>query len=155
MVDISKNPDLGAIKGAYAIHAATFNPSSPDFLEFQGFQDLCSLENASLLTAETPEGKVSGYILFRNLGEEAELLSLAVEKSFKKQGIGRELVQEMINRLKKTECQAIFLEVSEENRPARALYRGFGAEHISTRKNYYRRPNGTKEHALIKKIPVR
>lgn len=85
------------------------------------------MENTSLLTVISAGKKVVGYVLFRNLGGEAELLSLAVEKSHKKQRLGRKLIEAMTAILKKAGCRAVFLEVSEKNQAARALYRSFGA----------------------------
>ena len=155
MIKIIKNSDHEEVKAAYAIHAASFHPKSADFLSFKGFKDLCSLENASLLGAFNAEKQVVGYVLFRNLGGEAELLSLAVKKTHKKQGLGKKLIQKMITNLKKGGCQAIFLEVGEKNQTARALYRSFGAKQVGSRKAYYTSPNGTKEDALLKKIPLR
>lgn len=155
MVKIIKNPGPEVVKEAYRIHAASFHPKSADFLSFEGFKDLCSLKNASLLAAIGAEKQVVGYVLFRNLGGEAELLSLAVVESHKKQGYGKELIETMAAILKKAGCREIFLEVGEKNLVARALYQSLGALQVNTRKAYYTRPNGTKEDALIKKIPLR
>ncbi|MEE8294313.1 MAG: ribosomal protein S18-alanine N-acetyltransferase [Sphingomonadales bacterium] len=155
MVKIIKDSDLEGVKEAYRIHAASFNPKSADFLSFEGFKDLCSLENASLLVLNSAEKQMVGYVLFRDLGQEAEILSLAVEKIHKKQGFGKKLIQKMITSLKKRGCQAIFLEVGEKNQAARALYRSFGARQIGSRKAYYTSPNGSKEDALLKIIPLR
>ena len=154
MVKIIKSSDLSGIKEAYQIHTTSFYPKSADFLEFKGFKDLCELTNAQLLTAQSPKIGLIGYILFRNLGEEAELLSLAVAKTHQKQGYGKKLIEEMILTLKNPGCKAIFLEVGEKNQAARALYRSLGAKLVNTRKAYYTNPNGTKEDALIKKIPL-
>lgn len=155
MVNIIKQPDPRVVKEAYRIHAASFNPKSADFLSFKGFKDLCSLKNAGLFAAHSAENQVVGYILFRNLGQEAELLSLAVEENHKNQGYGKNLIEAMTANLKKAGCLAVFLEVGEKNRAARGLYRSFGARQVNTRKATYIRPNGTKEDALIIKISLR
>lgn len=145
----------GDLEAAYALHKASFSPGSPDFYTLAGFRALAEEKNSGLIVF--PEGKtgVSGYILYRIIGDEAELLSMAVEESRRNQGIGAKLLSAMLADLKERGVKALFLEVSEENRAAQALYEAFGATTVGARKNYYNDPKSGKKNAVIKKFSLR
>lgn len=155
MTDHVKPASPEELEGAYSLHTAAFHQGTPDFMSFEGFKALALAKNTHLLVICRAQGGVLGYILYRLTGDEAELLSIVVEKSKQKQGLGRKLVAEMLSRLKAAGCDALFLEVSEENHAARALYRAFGATIVGLRKTYYIDPKSGKKDALIKKIGLR
>ena len=48
--------------------------------------------------------------------------------------------------------EEIFLEVAEDNKPARDLYKRFGFTQIGLRKAYYRRKSGLNVDALTLKL---
>lgn len=155
MVDITQNPTPAAIKGAHAIHETLFHPKSPDFLTLSGFEGLSEAKNIHLFCSIGSENQVLGYILFRAMADEAELLSLGVEKSHQNKGLAKSLMAEMITFLKGQGVKDLFLEVDEGNSAAIGLYRAFGAEIVGRRKGYYRKPDGTLSDALTKKITLR
>ena len=70
----------------------------------------------------------------------ADLLDIAVEPALHQNGIGSALMQFMCDECKKREVREIFLEVRQTNAGAIALYKKFGFEQISVRKNYYSSP---------------
>ncbi len=155
MPEIKDKPSRKNFEKIYAVHTACFHPGSPDFLSFEGFEGFCRRESSRLLFITGPDQTPTGYILFRIIGEEAELLSIAVDKTQRNKGLGRKLVGKMIKSLENEGCWSVFLEVSEKNTAAIALYQGFGAIQVGTRKAYYTSPDGSKENALVKKIPLR
>jgi len=155
MVIVKQNPAPEAISAAYTIHGALFNPKSPDYYSPEGFKALLEGNGVRLFTLEDQKKGVLGYILFRGLGIEAEILSLGVNKSSQSQGYGKALINGLLEHLKASGCLALFLEVSAENKPAQALYRSFGAEQIGTRKNYFKDATGKPISAILQKIPVR
>jgi ribosomal-protein-alanine acetyltransferase len=80
-------------------------------------------------------GQIAGYAVARQLTEgEAELLNLAVDRAYRRRGIGRRLLQEITFRYKGT----IWLEVRESNRAARNLYKSLGFCESGRRRKYYR-----------------
>ena len=70
----------------------------------------------------------------------ADLLDIAVEPDLRGRGIGSALMQFLIDECKNRSVKEIFLEVRTTNAGAIALYKKFGFEQISIRKNYYSAP---------------
>ena len=105
----------------------------------------------SFLVGEEPE-KTAGYIIYADATEEAELYRIAVFPEFRRKGLGRRLVEEMLRRLREkkgvVENRHIFLEVRAGNTPAICLYSGCGFHEIDRRKKYYHNPE---EDAVIMK----
>ncbi len=79
-----------------------------------------------------------GFILCRKILDEIEIITFGVIPIYRRQGLGRRLLQSVINYAKTTsKNNKIFLEVAEDNIPAQSLYKSFGFQKISIRKNYY------------------
>lgn len=94
-------------------------------------------------------GKLAGFILYRALGEEAEILTLAVEMQSRRQRIGSNLVDAALQHIGQLKIQKIFLEVAVSNQGAFELYKDFGFDKAGIRKNYYTWENGQLEHGLL------
>ncbi|HKF26668.1 MAG TPA: ribosomal protein S18-alanine N-acetyltransferase [Candidatus Acidoferrum sp.] len=89
------------------------------------------------------EGKLLGILEWRDLGEEAEILDLAVEPQHRRQGLASFLLENFMLWLSRTTVRSIFLEVRESNFAAIALYAKFGFKNCGRRPNYYRDPDET------------
>ena len=74
----------------------------------------------------------AGFILWRAIAGEAEILTLAVDPARRREGLGQAL-----------------LEVADDNDAALALYAQAGFEAAGRRRDYYRRPGGVLRDALI------
>lgn len=87
-----------------------------------------------------------GFVLARLAAGEAEILTLAVARSHRRAGIGRQLMDAVLRELHAARADALFLEVDETNAPAIALYRRLGFRQVGNRPDYYRdalnRPTG-------------
>ena len=83
--------------------------------------------------------KILGYIIASYVGDETELLRIAVDNEKRKTGIGKSLMQSYLEDAGKI-CVSGFLEVRAHNLPAKSLYEKTGYKKIATRKNYYREP---------------
>ena len=81
-----------------------------------------------------------GYAFFRFMGEEAELLQLAVEPAKMGQGTGGQLLRTGIKQLVFQGITTCFLEVRRENSRARRFYQRHGFVEIGRRKKYYTQP---------------
>lgn len=79
-----------------------------------------------------------GFILSRVAADEAEVLTIVVASAQRKRGVGRQLLESHLARLRNAEVKALFLEVGENNLPARKLYQRLGFVEVGRRKNYYR-----------------
>lgn len=95
--------------------------------------------------------KVSGYVGIAEACGEGEIVRVAVEKSFRKQGLGNYLLNEVILEEKKIGTKKLFLEVRESNQAAIRLYEKKGFVIDGRRKNFYRKPT---EDALLMSRPI-
>ena len=91
-------------------------------------------------------GKVVGYVGSQSVLGWADMMNLAVDPDYRKQGIGRRLVEALIVRLKENKVTCLTLEVRVSNEPAISLYKSMGFVEVGRRPGYYRNP---KEDALI------
>ena len=99
----------------------------------------CVSSDATFLVAETAEG-VSGYLVAIDAADEGEILNLAVAPGGRRQGVGRALVAEALERLAERGVHQAYLEVRESNAAARTLYAAHGFREVGRRSRYYRRP---------------
>lgn len=81
--------------------------------------------------------KVVGYAIMLEVVDEATLMDIAVDSGARGKGIGRALVDFVIETSVKNAMREIWLEVRESNHTAISLYESSEFEHIETRKNYY------------------
>jgi ribosomal-protein-alanine N-acetyltransferase len=87
-----------------------------------------------------PDFRVAGYVIAFAVGEDAELLNVAVESKFRGKGLAGQMLDAVLMELGGRGVRTAFLEVRESNSAARALYGSRGFTEIGRRRNYYRRP---------------
>lgn len=93
--------------------------------------------------------KVAGFAMLRLLGDDVELMSIAVDRKFRGKGIGAALLRACFEDLRMTPAKRMILEVATDNPAAIRLYTKLGFEKISERKGYYARPDGAPATALV------
>lgn len=91
----------------------------------------------------------AGFLLGRAVAGEAELLTLAVAPEARGRGLGLKLVSRFLYQARLRGAETTFLEVAEDNAPARAVYARAGFTPSGRRTGYYRKPDGTPVDALI------
>jgi [ribosomal protein S18]-alanine N-acetyltransferase len=89
---------------------------------------------------------VLGYICFWLAADEIHLLNLAVVPDYRRQGVGRRLLQFLLEQAHINKAEEIYLEVRPSNRPALELYGSLGFKVLYRRPGYYG-PDG--EDALV------
>jgi ribosomal-protein-alanine N-acetyltransferase len=87
-----------------------------------------------------PDRSVAGYVIAFSIGEDAELLNIAVHPDHRGKGLAGQMLDAVIIELGGRGVRNAFLEVRESNAAARALYQSRGFAEIGRRRNYYRRP---------------
>lgn len=87
-----------------------------------------------------PDFRVAGYVIAFAVGEDAELLNVAVESKFRGKGLAGQMLDAVLVELGGRGVRTAFLEVRESNSAARALYGSRRFTEIGRRRNYYRRP---------------
>ena len=84
-------------------------------------------------------GVVGGFIVWRAILDEAELLTIAVTPSIQREKIGSKLLGEMLKDASMRPVKQCFLEVAEDNAAAQQFYKISGFGEFGRRKDYYRR----------------
>ncbi len=130
------------------IHAACFGEPWTDgtlreLIEAPGCQVL------SVVLTGAKKRTICGFILFRKVAKEAEILTIAVSPSFQKQGAGTALLQGMIRHCQAERLDEIFLEVAEQNAIALDLYRKAGFQKVGMRKGYYKQKQADGEDLSV------
>jgi ribosomal-protein-alanine N-acetyltransferase len=128
-----------------AIHEKCFS----DHWKVSSFNQLLS-QNVFFGFAACDSGKneIFGFILGKIVCKEVEIITFCVLEEFRRQGIGKSLLNALIHYSQKKSASEIFLEVPEDNIAAISLYKSFGYEEISRRGNYYRE-NHQSNNALV------
>ena len=93
--------------------------------------------------------KVIGFIVSRLAADEAETLSVAVAASQRGRGLSRGLLLTHLGHLAGRGVRTVFLEVEENNQPARRLYERAGFAVVGRRERYYRQAGGEELNALV------
>lgn len=96
----------------------------------------------------------AGFIVARDIGEEAEILSFGVLPAMRRLGIGRALLDAVAARARAQRLGSIVLEVAADNDPARQLYAAAGFGQVGRRPRYYRRADRVAD-ALILRLGLR
>jgi ribosomal-protein-alanine N-acetyltransferase len=122
------------------------------------FSDLLSQDTVFGFAAfETGKAKAgpAGFVLARLAAGEAEILTIAVARSHRRQGLGRQLMDAVLRRLHAERAEALFLEVDETNVAAIALYRRLGFHEVGKRPAYYQTAGQQKASALVMRRDLR
>ena len=86
------------------------------------------------------DGKIAGYIGSHNVLGEVYITNVAVFPEFRRSGVGKTLVDFLVNEMKAEEAEFVTLEVRESNFNAIALYEKSGFEKVGKRKDFYEKP---------------
>jgi len=102
--------------------------------------------DASELTVAVSRDRILGYTVAWFLDDEVHLANVAVEKRSRGLGIGRTLVEAVMNRAVEEGAERVALEVRRSNVEAQRLYETLGFVRSGVRKNYYAKE---KEDAIL------
>jgi ribosomal-protein-alanine N-acetyltransferase len=100
------------------------------------------------------DGTLAGLLLDQCLGPDGEILTLGVAPAWRRRGIARILLQELIVRARDGGAQRLLLEVAADNMAALALYTSLGFAQQGIRRNYYRRAPGPSVDAWRLCLPL-
>jgi [ribosomal protein S18]-alanine N-acetyltransferase len=91
----------------------------------------------------------AGFCLLQALGGEAEILSIGILPNWQRRALGADLLRHAIEALRDKNIDRLFLEVSNSNNAARALYEKLEFKQIGLRKNYYREKSGPQDALVL------
>ena len=104
-----------------------------------------SYENVYVLLGGNNE--IVGFTAILKTPPDAEIHNFFICNELRGRGVGKILLEQAI-KMMSAEVENLYLEVSEDNNIAIALYKSLGFEDIGARKNYYRK-GSTSSNAII------
>lgn len=124
-----KRPD---VKRVLEIEIASFSDPYPANILI----DIYNLGAGFLVAQEN--NRVVGYIIFWiKFEDEGHIISIAVDKSYRRMEVGSKLVETCLNIFKKYNVKRIKLEVRVGNKGARKFYSKMGFKEEKIVENYY------------------
>ena len=122
--------------GAHGVEVLSFSRPWSE----QAFYEELKKESALMLAAVDRSGRVVGWAGLEQLFGEGAITNIAVTPQYRRQGIGWELLKELLDRARRLGVLSVTLEVRETNAAAIALYRQLGFEELGVRRGVYDRP---------------
>ncbi|MGZ4732163.1 MAG: ribosomal protein S18-alanine N-acetyltransferase [Terriglobales bacterium] len=95
------------------------------------------------------ESGLQGFVIARAVDREWEIENIAVTGPARRRGLGTRLLGEFLDLARARGADAVFLEVRESNRAARALYEKWAFLESGRRRRYYRDPD---EDAILYRL---
>jgi ribosomal-protein-alanine N-acetyltransferase len=144
--------------GAVAIEPATLR-DAPKLAQLHGasfhrgwgegeFEQMLAERNT--LVHRLRQGRTTiGFAVSRMAADEAEILSIAVDARHRGRGLSRNLLLTHLGHLAGRGIRTVFLEVEENNQPARRLYDRAGFSAVGRRERYYKQASGEQLNAVL------
>jgi [ribosomal protein S18]-alanine N-acetyltransferase len=98
------------------------------------------------------DGMLAGYFLVMFAVDEAHLLNITVRRDLHGRGIGRALLDKVVEIARDKSTTSVLLEVRPTNLRALSVYRQYGFAEIGRRKGYYPAANNTREDAIVMRL---
>lgn len=120
-----------------------------DFWTISSFEQELKCKNSYFIVAKDINNEILGFAGFKHILNEADIMNIVIKKDYRKNGIGKYLLENLISYAKSSNIDTLNLEVHENNIPAISLYHKLGFQDVGIRKNYY---DGKYNALLMKKI---
>ncbi|HEY8606536.1 MAG TPA: ribosomal protein S18-alanine N-acetyltransferase [Noviherbaspirillum sp.] len=105
-------------------------------------------------TLRSDAGELVGYFLLMLAVDEAHLLNISVRRDLHGLGIGRLQLDRVAAIARDKGMASVLLEVRPSNPRAQAIYTRYGFSRIGHRKAYYPAANGSREDAIVMRLPL-
>lgn len=143
--------DAGAIA---VLHREDFvRPWSDD--EFASLLAQDTVFGFTVLEAGRASAGPVGFVLARLAAGEGEILTVAVARAHRRQGLGWQLMDAVLRELHAERAEALFLEVDEANIAAMHLYKRLGFHEVGKRPGYYQTADKGRSGALVMRRDLR
>jgi len=96
-------------------------------------------------------GEVSGYGIMSYGAGEAHILNICIRSDLRNAGIGRRLMDFLLERARAADMRDVFLEVRPSNPIAIRLYETLGFTRVGVRKAYYQASGGREDAWVYKR----
>lgn len=131
-VDSYRTAYAGILPPPYLAHF-TYEEQTQDWRDL-----LADADHDPLIVAENDAGDIVGYALGRTaddvVGYACELVALHVRRDHQRQGVGRQLIGAMAERLRAAGCNSLMLWVLADNQNARTVYEQLGGQLVGEKR---------------------
>ena len=114
------------------------------------FSDIYESEISNVLVAKS-DGVLVGYVSFTVIIDECQIINFATKNQFKRQGVGKQVMEALFAHCEKLGVKKYFLEVRESNFGAIALYEKYGFVPVGISKNHFSAP---RENAILMNLEL-
>lgn len=83
------------------------------------------------------DGRIISFAIVWIIIDECHLANIAVHPDYRRKGVGKIMLDRIIDIAREKNCKKIMLEVRKSNQPAIELYMKYRFEKVGIRKNYY------------------
>jgi ribosomal-protein-alanine N-acetyltransferase len=98
---------------------------------------------------------VDGYGIMSIAAGEAHILNLCVRPEVRRHGLGRKILNYLVDLARRHDADTVLLEVRPSNRAAVSLYHELGFNEVGTRRNYYPAESGREDAMILAKTLLR
>lgn len=99
------------------------------------------------------DGRIAGYAIVSMAADEAHLLNLCLDPELHGQGLGRFMLDHVLEAAQEQKARVIYLEVRPSNQRAVTLYLRNGFRRIGVRPRYYRDGEGREDALVFARTP--
>lgn len=97
-------------------------------------------QSGALGLAIEAAGEIAGFLIGRQVADEAEILNVAIKRAYRRRGHASALLAVALEALRSSGAQSVYLEVRQSNAAAIAFYTKHGFAITGSRRAYYRNP---------------
>lgn len=94
---------------------------------------------------------IAGFIVAGAFASEWEIENIVIAENVRRQGLGRLLLLDLLDRARREKARSVFLEVRDSNSAAKRLYESVGFAQIGRRPRYYSHPD---EDAILYRFEI-
>jgi ribosomal-protein-alanine N-acetyltransferase len=110
------------------------------------------VDDPAVATAAPGRSTLIGYGIVLVAADQGELANIAVVAAYRGRGVGRLLLNDLLERARAAGVRQLFLEVRVSNEAALRLYASAGFEEVGRRPNYYQAP---REDARVLRLTLK
>ena len=93
-----------------------------------------------VIPSDTPDAPAQAYGGLTYVLNEGSITNIAVRPDMRRQGLGRAVIEALIEQAREVGVTDVYLEVRISNQAAISLYRSLGFTIVGTRKDFYKLP---------------
>jgi ribosomal-protein-alanine N-acetyltransferase len=152
-LDVTIRPmEMRDLAEVHAIDVLSFSlPWSERSFRFELTENQTSRQWVATVPDPDGNSRLVGVIVVWFIIDEAHIGTFAVHPDYRRQGIGRALMEHTLNHARQTGMVKVFLEVRRGNLPAIELYKSYGFTVQGLRPRYYTDNN---EDALLMEMEI-